>query len=1005
MKKATTLLILLGGTSTLFAQSEAPEENRLLDFTMEYSGNSIAGMTSYAYDTNNLVKEKIHQQASPTEPGSFINDTKENFGYDSLNRQTLHETYVWSDAVFDYIGQASVDARTVKTYDNEGRISQIEYFQWNEATSSWEIHTKGIYAYSQDSGTETRYKNVNGIWQNDPYERYDFVYDAEGRSVEKTVHSYMFDFMTYEYAWIPLDLTRWAYDGHGSIVKEDVYNIEVLSDQEDDPWGDDWWDDDPWGDDWDIWAKNGTNEAKGDSVSLTLMYSYKHEYTYDEYGNILTRVDSTWQDYLQCYELSNQLRYEHHYIDATDYAELPYTRAFVSEPDLDGFSITDGNRDGSTWQIEDGKLQCSTTERSQDEDILYLPALHLTHAYEIRLSLHAGVADTAYPAFVRIALCHNNDSNTVAAYLPDTLKINETGLNNHIVDFIPEREGIYRIALCFSNERANTILYADSIKVENYRSSATPMAPYNLTAIPARDGSLQVQLGWFAPVYTLDGQYIRAIDSMEAYRVGTEKPIHTTETMNSSLETRFVDQDAAEGLNTYRIYAYVDGLRSDAAEISVIAGIAAASAPRNFKAQENEDHSVLLSWNTPENAEGNITYSIIRNNAEVIADGIKDTTFTDIVDIPEGQTYVFYAIYPFNESGQGSDAVSELLFVGTSSPVPFKESFANGQSSHLWMNEIVSGLDAAWGIGGNATSPTAEPQDEDGGLASFLVRETANAGDAVRFSSEKIDISTLKEPVLTFYLYHIDTEPTEAAVIVEASRNDGLFQNLSDTIRIGGASTEGWQKHSIELRPFAGEKNLRISFLGFSDLENCIHLDNITIDEETSAIAPANLHASVMEDSVTLRWDAEKGHTYHVIVNNMTTEEEVFNQSGIDYNAAEMILCLGNLEDGDYEWSVEANFEGSASNKVEGPAFKISTTSNQSENMAAVRAYPNPNQGDFWIELSGKSQVEIFSLHGQCLQTIENADGTIPVSIQTPGMYIVRINAGNQVSTTRIIVQ
>ena len=100
MKKATTLLILLGGTSTLFAQSEAPEENRLLDFTMEYSGNSIAGMTSYAYDTNNLVKEKIHQQASPTEPGSFINDTKENFGYDSLNRQTLHETYVWSDAVF-----------------------------------------------------------------------------------------------------------------------------------------------------------------------------------------------------------------------------------------------------------------------------------------------------------------------------------------------------------------------------------------------------------------------------------------------------------------------------------------------------------------------------------------------------------------------------------------------------------------------------------------------------------------------------------------------------------------------------------------------------------------------------------------------------------------------------------------------------------------------------------------------------------------------------------------
>ena len=996
MKKATTLLILLGAATALFAQSEAPEENRLLDFTMEYSGSNIVGMTSYVYDTNNLVKEKVHQLTSSADPEAFVKDTKEIFGYDSLQRQTLHETYIWSDAVFDYIGNPSVDAKTQTTYGADGRISQIEYYEWIETSSTWEINTKGTYTYSQDSGTETRYKKINGIWQNDPYERYDLVYNQQGLVIEKTVYSYFFDFMSYEYTWTPLDMTRYAYDEHGSVTLEEAYNIEVISDEED-PWGDE----DPWGGWWD----KSSASKDGDSISLSLLYRYKHEYTYDEYGNVLTKTDSTWQDYLQGYEFSNHIRYEHHYINASDYLELPYFISFASEADLEDIAIADGNEDGSTWAIEDGMLQCRTTIGSQKEDILYLPALHLTNAYEIRLSLHAGVADTAYPASVRVALCHNNDSNTVAAHLSDTLKINEAGLNNHIIDFIPEREGIYRIALCFSNERANTILNVDSIKVENYRSSATPMAPYNLTAIPARDGSLQVQLGWFAPVYTLDGQYIRAIDSMEVYRAGTEKPIYTTETMNSSLETRFVDQDASEGLNTYRIYAYVDGLRSDAAEISVIVGFAAASAPRNFKAQENEDHSVLLSWNTPESAEGNITYSIIRNNAEVIANGIKDTTFTDIMDIPEGQAYVFYSIYPFNESGQGSGAVSELLFVGTSSPVPFKESFANGQSSHLWMNEIVSGLDAAWGIGSNATSPQAEPQDEDGGLASFLVRETANVGDAVRFSSEKIDISTLKKPVLAFYLYHIDTEPTEAAIIVEASRNDGLFQNLSDTIRIGGASTEGWQKHSIELTPFAGEKNLRISFLGFSDLENCIHLDNITIDEESSAIAPANLHASVIEDSVTLSWDAEEGHTYHVIVNNITTEEEVFNQSGIAYSAAEMILCLGNLDDGEYEWSVEANLEGCSSNKVDGPAFKISTTSNQSGNMAAVRAYPNPNQGDFWIELSSKSHVEIFSLHGQCLQTIENADGTIPVSIQTPGMYIIRINAGNQVSTTRIIVQ
>ena len=202
----------------------------------------------------------------------------------------------------------------------------------------------------------------------------------------------------------------------------------------------------------------------------------------------------------------------------------------------------------------------------------------------------------------------------------------------------------------------------------------------------------------------------------------------------------------------------------------------------------------------------------------------------------------------------------------------------------------------------------------------------------------------------------------------------------------------------------ANEKNLRISFLGFSDLEHCIHLDNIAIDEKNTAVTPSNLQAVVLEDSVTLSWTAEEGHTYHVVVANKTTGEEVFNQGNMASTGNSMSLGLSHLEEGEYSWNVEALL-GDNSAKADGPDFRIQRSANRKPLQAEIKAYPNPNQGDFWIELSGKSQVEIFSLHGQCLQTIENADGTIPVSIQTPGMYIVRINAGNQVSTTRIIVQ
>lgn len=989
MKKATILGICLAAAPLHAAATENADNDHLLDFSIEYSGEQVVGMTSYIYDydTNNLVKEKIHKIISSSDPETFLNDTKEIFGYDSLQRQTLHEHYIWSDAVFDYIGEPATDARTVTTYDADGRIAQVDYYSWDESTVSWSINTRGIYTYRQDSGMETRYKNTNGTWHADPSERHSLVFNEQGWVIERMI--YIYNFFAMGDPWMPTDLTRYDYDEHGNIILEETYMVSTEEDEG--------------GGRWDDWESAMSNGIKSD-ISLALMYRYKFEYTYDEYGNILTKTESHWQDYLQDYELYSQLRYEHHYIQASDYLELPYIKTFAGNEDLNGFEIKDGNEDGKTWRIDNGNLRCDAASADADPDILYLPALRLSSDFEISISLHSGVSDTTHPASVSVALCHNDENLTVSGYMADTLQIRNTGLQDNSLRFIPEKEGIYRIALCFDNRNQNSILLMDSIKIENARPSATPMPPYNLTAIPARDGSLQVQLGWFAPIYTLDGDYIRAIDSMEVYRVGTERPIHTTGIMNSSLETRFVDQSAAEGLNTYRIFAYANGLRSEAAEISVIAGIAVASSPRNFLATENEDHSVLLSWNTPESAEGNVTYSIIRNNSVVVADGIKDTSFIDHVDIPLDQTYVFYAIYPFNEGGQGSGAVSELLFIGNSSPAPFKESFPGGVNTHQWMNEIVSGLDPAWGIGSNATSPAASSQDGDNGLASFLVRETAHIGDAVRFTSEKIDISPLSTPVLSFYLYHLDSEPTEAAVIVEASRNNGAFQALSDTIFIGGAETEGWQRHSIDLSSMANEKNLRISFLGFSDLEHCIHLDNIAIDEKNTAVTPSNLQAVVLEDSVTLSWTAEEGHTYHVVVANKTTGEEVFNQGNMASTGNSMSLGLSHLEEGEYSWNVEALL-GDNSAKADGPDFRIQRSANRKPLQAEIKAYPNPNQGDFLLELPCEARVEILNLSGQCILALEKVQGTVPVSIEKPGMYLIRITSGAQQATTKVIVR
>lgn len=1001
MKKSCFLgLCILA--NALHASPDGTDTKHLLDFSLEYSGNSLIGKVSYVYDSNFLVKEKIQQAVDPENPTQLQNNTRELFGYDSLQREILHENYVWSDAVFDYIGKPSVDARTETTYTPEGKVAQINYYQWNESTSTWAIHTRGTYTYHQDSGTETRYKQVNGIWQNDPYERYDFVYNAQGLPVEKAVYSYMFDFMSYEYKWIPLDLTRFDYDKMGNIIREESYNMELVS--EEDPWeGEDPWD--PWGDgdEWDPWAKQKV-AARKDSVALSLLYRYKHEYTYDEYGNVLTRTDSTWSDLLQAYELTNQIRYDHHYILANDYLELPWSSDFASNSGLDGFESTDGNEDGQTWQIENGSLRCHNTNTSVTEDILFLPTLHLTTDFEIRLNLLARVQDSTQPARLRVVLCHPDEENTEAEILADSLVIRQNTFQDQDLYFIPEKEGNYKLALCFDNAY-ESILEIDSIRVENHRSSLSPEPPYNLTAIPARDGSLQVQLSWFAPIYTIHGDYLRYVDSMEVYRQDVEKPIHCTGPLNSSLESRFVDQSAIEGLNRYRIIAYAGGLPSQAAEIEVIVGIAAASAPGNFQALENEDHSVQLSWNTPENAEGNLTYTLIRNNAVIVAQGLKDTLFTDRIECPEGQTYVYYALYPFNEGGQGSGAFSSLLFIGESTAAPFTESFAGGTAQHQWMNEIVSGYDAAWGTGPQASSPEASPCDEDGGLASFMVGETANIGDAVRFSSEKIDVRPLKNPVLRFHMYHTTEAKTPAALLVEVSRANGSYQKVSDTLSVGGAQTEGWQEHAVDLSHYAGEQNLRISFLGFSDLKTCIHIDQISITEKQTVAVPSDLSVQVLKDSVTLSWKGSEDLLYTLRLYRKGNETPILEQNGIACPGGKSETGIGQLENGDYTWTVQAFRGPESSQTVEGPAFKVEESRNGIPVLADFKIYPNPTQGDFQIETLPGSRIEIYRTNGQLVLRFETSRSTTPMFLNQNGLYIVKATKDGMVSVQKLIVR
>ena len=158
---------------------------------------------------------------------------------------------------------------------------------------------------------------------------------------------------------------------------------------------------------------------------------------------------------------------------------------------------------------------------------------------------------------------------------------------------------------------------------------------------------------------------------------------------------------------------------------------------------------------------------------------------------------------------------------------------AGGAMNTMWLSDKLEGLDSGWGIGEQAYSPDAQPQDGDGGLASFMATNV-NVGTKTRLTSAKINIGNLSEPALGFYIYQTTGEKSNDNLTVEVSRNNGEFVAVAGPLYASGNETEGWVKKVIPLDAYQGETALRLSFVGEAvDGTTNINLDRIMVQERS----------------------------------------------------------------------------------------------------------------------------------------------------------------------------
>ncbi|MCM1532160.1 MAG: chitobiase/beta-hexosaminidase C-terminal domain-containing protein [Bacteroides sp.] len=100
--------------------------------------------------------------------------------------------------------------------------------------------------------------------------------------------------------------------------------------------------------------------------------------------------------------------------------------------------------------------------------------------------------------------------------------------------------------------------------------------------------------------------------------------------------------------------------------------------------------------------------------------------------------------------------------------------------------------------------------------------------------------------------------------------------------------------------------------------------------------------------------------------------------------------------------------EGFVSSAIAVAAYTVKeeTSANEGRELAGVRLYPNPTEGNFSVEAPVAVKVEIFASNGVIVKAFTMSAGVEEVRLNNSGIYFVRLTAENgQVAVKRVVVR
>ena len=519
--------------------------------------------------------------------------------------------------------------------------------------------------------------------------------------------------------------------------------------------------------------------------------------------------------------------------------EPPFSENFDSG-EAKGFTVIDNNLDGVCFRIADG---VATLEFGREgytpiasDDWLVLPPLRLKGGHAYYVGFHAYGQYSMYTERVAAYAATEPSADALAGgtqiVAPVSLNCDKTNPAELGSYFIPESDGEYYIGIYGCSIPDQYALIVDNITVSAGVTATAPAAVTDLTAIPGKNGAIAMTLRYTAPSLNFVGGQLDALTKVEIYRDGTLAGTQTP-AMNETME--WTDPEPTEGDHTYTLVPYNGSDTGDPAKITTHIGInrplPTASVNVTYGSHKGE---VVLTWE-PVTADitggefdaSSVTYKVMRvynRSSELLASGLTECTYTDEFCHPDTeQAAAYYTVIATTRGGDGDPTNTPFVCLGKDYPLPFTESFADGNLTHtVWITGNES-LNSVWNINEDSDITYFTSQDKDNG---YLYFNTIAGTDKGSFYSGRISLEGVPDAELRFYA--VTPNPYAASTItIRIDSGEGFEDVETISLFADQGANMTWKLFKVNLGRYAG-KSIRIAF-AVETITPFVAIDNITV--------------------------------------------------------------------------------------------------------------------------------------------------------------------------------